>query len=91
MLGLLPLRSYRHAEFLHNEIPGMVIPERILERLREAGDKAGSLGIEIATKFLNEAKSSVVGVYLMPPFKKYDMIPQILGGASLLNEEGRKL
>ncbi|HTP13668.1 MAG TPA: bifunctional homocysteine S-methyltransferase/methylenetetrahydrofolate reductase [Bacteroidota bacterium] len=91
MLGLLPLRSYKHAEFLHNEIPGMVIPERILEQLRRAGEKAGSLGIEIATKFLDEAKSNVAGVYLMPPFKKYEMIPQILEGAGLLKEEERRL
>ena len=90
MLGLLPLRSYRHAEFLHNEIPGMVIPEWIREQLRSAGDKAGALGVDIAINFLKEAKSAVAGVYMMPPFKKYDMIPKILEGASLLKEEERK-
>jgi 5,10-methylenetetrahydrofolate reductase len=90
MLGLLPLRSYKHAEFLHNEIPGMVIPEWILEKLRQAGDKAGSLGVEIATNFLKEARSSIAGVYLMPPFKKYDIIPGILEGANLLKEEERR-
>ena len=47
--------------------------------------------MEIAINFLNEAKSSVAGVYMMPPFKKYEMIPQILEGASLLKEEQRKL
>jgi homocysteine S-methyltransferase len=90
MLGLLPLRSYKHAEFLHNEIPGMVIPEQILEKLREAGDNAGSVGVEIATSFLKEASSSVAGVYMMPPFKKYDMIPTILEGVSLLKESERR-
>jgi methionine synthase I (cobalamin-dependent)/5,10-methylenetetrahydrofolate reductase len=91
MLGLLPLRSYKHAEFLHNEIPGMVIPEWILEKFRNAGDKAGALGVDIAINFLKEAKSSIAGVYLMPPFKKYDMIPTILEGANLLKDEERKL
>lgn len=90
MLGLLPLRSYKHAEFLHNEIPGMVIPDWIREKLRGAGDKAGSLGVEIAINFLNEAKSAIAGVYMMPPFKKYEMIPKILEGANLLKEEERK-
>lgn len=89
MLGLLPLRSYKHAEFLHNEIPGMVIPEWIREKLRSAGEKAGSLGVEIAINFLKEAQSAVAGVYMMPPFKKYDMIPRILEGAELLKEEQR--
>jgi len=91
MLGLLPLRSYKHAEFLHNEIPGMVIPEWIREKFQGAGEKAGALGAEIAIDFLKEAKSSVAGVYMMPPFKKYEMIPKILEGADLLNEDQRKL
>ncbi len=90
MLGLLPLRSYKHAEFLHNEIPGMVIPDWIREQLRGAGDRAGSLGVEFAVRFLNEAKGAIAGVYMMPPFKKYDMIPQILEGAGLLKDEQRK-
>ena len=91
MLGLLPLRSYKHAEFLHNEIPGMVIPDWIREKFRGAGEKAGALGVEIAVNFLKEAKPSVAGVYMMPPFKKYDMIPKILEEAELLKEEQRKL
>jgi methionine synthase / methylenetetrahydrofolate reductase(NADPH) len=91
MLGLLPLRSYKHAEFLHNEIPGMVIPEWIRKKFFAAGEKSGSLGAEIAINFLKEAKSAVAGVYMMPPFKKYDMIPTILEGASLLREEQRRL
>ncbi|HEY6951503.1 MAG TPA: hypothetical protein VI758_03795, partial [Bacteroidota bacterium] len=91
MLGLLPLRSSKHAEFLHNEIPGMVIPEWIREKLRSAGDKAGALGVEIAIDFLKKARTVVAGVYMMPPFKKYEMIPRILEGAGLLKEEQRKL
>ncbi|MDP2886481.1 MAG: bifunctional homocysteine S-methyltransferase/methylenetetrahydrofolate reductase [Ignavibacteria bacterium] len=78
MLGVLPLRSYRHAEFLHNEIPGMTIPESIRESLRNAGDKASVAGVQLAKDFLREARHLVAGVYLMPPFKKYDVIPKIL-------------
>ena len=78
MLGVLPLRSYRHAEFLHNEIPGMRIPESIREHLRNAGDKASVAGVQLTKDFLREARHLVSGVYLMPPFKKYDVVPQIL-------------
>ncbi len=89
MLGILPLRSYKHADFLHNEIPGMVIPQAIRERLRSAGDRAGELGIEMAIAFLNEAKSLVAGAYLMPPFTKYEVVPKILEGIGMLEEEKR--
>jgi homocysteine S-methyltransferase len=78
MLGVLPLRSYRHAEFLHNEIPGMTIPDGIREKLRSAGDKASSVGVQLTKDFLHEARHLVAGAYLMPPFKKYDVVPQIL-------------
>jgi methionine synthase I (cobalamin-dependent)/5,10-methylenetetrahydrofolate reductase len=83
MVGLLPLRSAKHAEFLHNEIPGMFIPAAIRKRLRDAGASAPSLGIELATEFLTSAKDSVAGAYLMPPFKKYDAVPMILRGAGI--------
>jgi len=89
MLGILPLRSYKHADFLHNEIPGMVIPQAIRERLRSAGDRAGEVGIEMAIAFLNEAKSLVAGAYLMPPFTKYEVVPKILDGIGMLEEEQR--
>lgn len=78
MLGILPLRSYKHAEFLHNEIPGMAIPAFVREKLRAANGKAAEVGIQLATQFLHEAKAMVAGAYLMPPFKRYDIIPQIL-------------
>lgn len=78
MLGILPLRSYKHAEFLHNEVPGINIPERIREKMRNAGEKAATVGVELATEFLREAKSMVQGVYLLPPFKQYSIVPEIL-------------
>jgi homocysteine S-methyltransferase len=84
MLGLLPLRSAKHAEFLHNEVPGMSIPAKIRKQLRDAGSSASALGVELTIEFLSKAKGMVVGAYLMPPFKKYDMVPQVLTGAGLL-------
>ena len=83
MLGVLPLRGAKHAEFLHNEIPGMTIPDDIRKEFRSAGKRAQALGIEIAVKFLKQAKAHVAGLYLMPPFKKYEIVPEILSLAGI--------
>jgi homocysteine S-methyltransferase len=70
LVGILPLRSYRNAEFLTNEVPGMEVPEAILDRLAraESADDARSVGIEIAREALLECMPMVQGVYVMPPF-----------------------
>lgn len=80
MLGIMPLRSVRHAEFLHYEVPGMNIPQHIHDRLakRATIEAQSAEGIEICVEFLRDAKSLVDGVYLMPPFKKYQMAVDIL-------------
>ncbi|MCX7920331.1 MAG: bifunctional homocysteine S-methyltransferase/methylenetetrahydrofolate reductase [bacterium] len=78
LVGILPLRSYKHAEFLHNEVPGMSIPDKIRERIRLAGDNAPNEGIKIAQEALLEAKSMVAGAYLMPPFNKYEIALEVL-------------
>ncbi len=83
MLGILPLRSYKHADFLHNEIPGMAIPQDIREKLRSAGDHAADVGLDSTVSFLSQAKTLIAGAYLMPPFKKYEMVPKILDGAGI--------
>src|SRR6266403_1802222 len=48
LVGILPLHSFRHAEFLHNEVPGITVPAAARARLREAGDGALRAGIEMA-------------------------------------------
>lgn len=80
MLGIMPLRSVRHAEFLHYEVPGMNIPDWIHDRLSKKNtiDDQSAEGVEICVEFLKQAKSMVDGVYMMPPFKKYQMAVDIL-------------
>jgi homocysteine S-methyltransferase len=78
MLGIIPLRSYKHADFLHNEVPGMHIPESVRENMRQAGDSAAKVGVNLSKEFLKEAKSCVAGVYMMPPFQKYHVIDDLL-------------
>jgi methionine synthase / methylenetetrahydrofolate reductase(NADPH) len=80
MLGILPLRSVRHAEFLHYEVPGMEIPTWIHDRLAKQSsmEAQSEEGIAICTEFLRDAKRLIDGAYLMPPFKKYSMAVEIL-------------
>ncbi|MBK6292113.1 MAG: bifunctional homocysteine S-methyltransferase/methylenetetrahydrofolate reductase [Candidatus Kapabacteria bacterium] len=81
MLGVIPLRTIRHAEFLHYEVPGMTIPQWVRNRMAEAGDNtdiATGIGIEIAVNFLSRVVDVIDGIYLMPPFKKYDIAVRIL-------------
>ena len=78
MLGVLPLRSYKHADFLHNEVPGIRIPEKIREQMRNAGENAAKVGVQLSKEFLKEAKSIVTGAYMMPPFQKYQVIDELL-------------
>lgn len=80
MLGILPLRSVRHAEFLHYEVPGMNIPDWIHDRIARhtSVEEQSKEGIDICVEFMKEARSLVDGVYMMPPFKKYNMAVEIL-------------
>lgn len=78
VFGILPLHSSRQAEFLHNEVPGMVIPETVRKDLREAGDRALDYGIRQAQELLLECRQRVAGVYLMPSFGKYEVVAEVL-------------
>ncbi len=78
LLGLLPLQSYRHAEFLHNEVPGIEIPRPLRERLEASGKDAAAVGIDAARELLMQARSMVQGAYLMPSFGRYDTILKVL-------------
>jgi homocysteine S-methyltransferase len=82
LVGLLPLASYRNAEFLHNEVPGMSIPEPIRERMRKAGGGATGRaeGLAIAREMLAAVKDRVQGAYIMPPFGRYELALEVVDG-----------
>lgn len=82
LVGILPLASHKNAEFLHNEVPGMRVPEPIRERMRAAGSgDAGRLeGIQIAREMLASVKDRVAGAYIMPPFGRYQSALDVLKG-----------
>jgi homocysteine S-methyltransferase len=70
--GIWPLTSYRNAEFLNNEVPGVSVPEPILERMRKTPDGAAGLkeGVKIAQEMLMELRPYVQGVQVSAPFGK---------------------
>ncbi len=78
-VGVLPLRSARHAEFMHNEVPGISIPEEVLQRMASAPeDSALEVGLEIARQFVCRAAPYAQGVYLMPPAGSAQIALQVL-------------
>ena len=52
LIGILPLQSFRHAEFLHNEVPGIQVPDWIRQRMHEAGNEGQKVGVELARELL---------------------------------------
>jgi homocysteine S-methyltransferase len=77
LLGLLPLQSHRHAEFLHNEVPGINIPDPAREAMKKAGEKGIEVGIEMCRALLLQAKDLVEGAYLMPSFGRYEVVARV--------------
>ena len=72
LLGVLPLVSVRHAEFLHNEVPGITIPDEARAGMRAAGDRGSELGIEMADDLLTAVEGELAGTYIMPSFGRYE-------------------
>ena len=82
LVGLLPLASYRNAEFLHNEVPGMQVPDAVRERMRKAGSGAVARkeGVAIAREMLAAVRSRVAGAYVMPPLERHELALEVIDG-----------
>ena len=78
LVGVLPLVSLKHANFLNNEVPGISIPAEIIDRLDLAGDQAARVGVEIAIQLIQQIKTWAQGIYLMPQFNRYDLVAEII-------------
>lgn len=80
LLGLLPLASSRNAEFIHEHIPGITVPDDTRARMRAVGGgpKARAVGVRIAQETLLAVRDRVQGAYIMPPLGRYEMAPAIL-------------
>jgi methylenetetrahydrofolate reductase (NADPH) len=77
VLGILPLRSARHARFLHREVAGITVPAAVQQRLEAAADPVTE-GILQASQMLALARRWFAGALLMPPFGHYEVVAQIL-------------
>ena len=82
MVGLCPLASHRNALFLHQNVPGMQIPDYILRRmeLADGRDEGQAEGIRIAREALESVRGRVQGAYIMPPFGRYKVAMSVLEG-----------
>jgi methionine synthase I (cobalamin-dependent)/5,10-methylenetetrahydrofolate reductase len=77
LLGVLPLQSTRHAEFLHNEVPGITIPDPTRAALREAGEHGAEVGLQITEDLLDAVGDRVAGTYVMPSFGRYEQAAEL--------------
>ena len=79
LLGIFYVRSYQLAVRLHNEVPGIVVPEEVQRRLEKAGPNAGAEGLALARELYAQARDKVAGVYVIPPFKQPEAALDLLG------------
>ncbi len=78
LVGLLPVVSLRHAEFLHNEVPGITVPETVLETMATAGDRGQEEGLWLALETGRELTNLAAGLYLIPPFGRYHLAAELI-------------
>ncbi|HMX74653.1 MAG TPA: bifunctional homocysteine S-methyltransferase/methylenetetrahydrofolate reductase [Anaerolineales bacterium] len=80
LAGILPLVSAKHANFLHNEVPGIFIPEEARKKIEAAGDaeRGVKIGVELAVELIEQIKGWANGIYVMPQFHRYDMVAEII-------------
>jgi homocysteine S-methyltransferase len=70
LVGIWPVRSYQLAFRLHNEVPGITIPEPVQQRLADAGADAAAVGLELGRELLEGSRERAAGIYVIPPFKE---------------------
>jgi methionine synthase / methylenetetrahydrofolate reductase(NADPH) len=78
VVGVLPLHSSRHAEFLHNEVPGITVPDGVRARMKDAGDRGLRAGIETAQSLVSQLRGRYAGAYLMPSFGRFEVVAEVL-------------
>jgi homocysteine S-methyltransferase len=84
LMGILPLANSRHSAFLHNEVPGIIIPENIRARMEAAGEKGPAEGVKIAIELVEQMRPYVQGIYIMPPFNRFDYAAELIEAVNRL-------
>jgi homocysteine S-methyltransferase len=78
LVALMPLYGLKQARFLHNEVPGIIIPDSIFERIADAGDDAPQEGVKIAQELIDQMHDLVQGAYIIPSFGRYDLAAEVV-------------
>ncbi|HUI88576.1 MAG TPA: bifunctional homocysteine S-methyltransferase/methylenetetrahydrofolate reductase [Anaerolineales bacterium] len=78
LVGILPLASLKHANFLNHEVPGISIPHPIIQRMEQAGEHAAEEGVHIAVELIQQIKPWAHGVYIVPQFSRFDLAAEII-------------
>lgn len=80
LIGVMPLRSQRHCEFMHNEVPGITIPEALRKKFADApdDDAAFKIGFEEAMELALYVRKTAQGLYLMPPANNYKIAEDMI-------------
>jgi methionine synthase I (cobalamin-dependent)/5,10-methylenetetrahydrofolate reductase len=78
LVGIWPLSSFQLAFRLHNEVPGITIPDRVQKLLAEAGSDARLVGFELAQALAEGARNRAAGIYVIPPFKEPEAALELL-------------
>jgi methionine synthase I (cobalamin-dependent)/5,10-methylenetetrahydrofolate reductase len=78
LMGVMPLQSYRNAEFVHNELPGVTLTADVLSRMRSAGANGQAEGLAISLELLSASTHLVAGVYIMPTFQRYEPAAELV-------------
>lgn len=73
LMGVLPLQSYRHALFIHNELPGVKLTGEALRRMELAGSEGIAEGLAMAHEIIEECGGLTAGLYIMPSFGRYEI------------------
>jgi methylenetetrahydrofolate reductase (NADPH) len=90
LIGVTPLKSLRMAQYMHNEVPGVFIPEKLLKRMEAAGDGAAEEGFQIALEIIDAVrdKQGVNGIHIMAVgWEK--IVPRLVTEAGLLPPDFR--
>jgi methionine synthase / methylenetetrahydrofolate reductase(NADPH) len=79
LVGVWPLSSFQLAFRLHNEVPGITIPEDVQRALADAGADARKVGFALASKLISDVRDRAAGIYIIPPFKEPTAALELLG------------
>jgi 5,10-methylenetetrahydrofolate reductase len=78
LAGIFPVTSYRLALRLHNEVPGIVVPQALQDALGNAGAGAWAVGMSRARALIDEARTRCQGVYVVAPYRKPTAVLELL-------------